>query len=231
MRRAAVQSPFCIYNNATMITKCKIFFILLFLPMAVVAQMRFGYLNYDEVLQQMPQYSQVQADYEELQQRCSAELERNEQELTRKYVAFLDGQQEFPEPILRKRQKELQELVDKSVMFREELKTFLVQARDSLFAPLYATLDDAVARVCVHNNLAYIIDLERAGYAFVNPANGFDVTDAVLGTIELMGEPQLVSDCNDSESVATEESVETTVDDATGGMAPPEDTLVDGSEN
>lgn len=215
-----------------MITKFRILFILLFLPMAVVAQMKFGYLNYSEVLQQMPQYRQVQADYEELQQRCNSELERNEQELTRKYVAFLDGQQDFPEPILRKRQKELQELVDKSVLFREELKGFLSQARDSLFAPLYATLDDAVARVCVHNNLAYIIDLERAGYAFVNPANGFDVTDAVLGTIKLLGEPQSLTDCDDSETVATDMPVETTVvDDMVDETAPPADKSVDSPDN
>lgn len=170
-----------------------LFFIVMFLPLTLVAQTRFGYFNYSEVLQQLPEYKQVQADYEELQKRCNMEIERNEQELTRSYVSFLDGQYDFPEPILRKRQKELQELVDKSVLFRDELKQWLGNARDSLFAPLHATIDDAVARVCVHNNLAYIVDLERSGYAFVNPANGFDVTEAVLGTIALTGEPQEVS--------------------------------------
>lgn len=186
----------------------KLLFVAVLFPLAAIAQTRFGYFNYGEVLQQLPQYQQVQSDYEELQKRCNMEIERNEQELTRSYVAFLDGQYDFPEPILRKRQKELQDLVDKSVLFRDELKQWLGEARDSLFAPLYATIDDAVARVCVHNKLAYIIDLERAGYAFVNPENGFDVTSAVLGTIALLGEPQNVSVTTDDDKPAqpTEET-------------------------
>jgi hypothetical protein len=47
-------------------------------------------------------------NYGKLKQRCLKEVDHNEQELTRFYVAFLDGHRDFPEPILRKRQKELQ---------------------------------------------------------------------------------------------------------------------------
>lgn len=179
-------------------------FLVMFFPLAAMAQVRFGYFNYSELMQKLPEYGQVQADFEELKTRCKMEIERNEQELTRSYVSFLDGQKEFPEPILRKRQKELQDLVDKSVKFRDELKQWLAQARDSLFAPIHAKIDDAVARVCVHNKLAYIVDTERIGYIFVNPENGFDVTEAVLGTIALTGGPQSLPVATDV--VATEQS-------------------------
>lgn len=170
----------------------KILVILLILPLAAVAQVRFGYLNYSEAQQQVPQYKEAQAHYNELLKRCEQELLRNEEELTRNYVSFLDGQREFPEPILRKRQKELQDHVDRSVQFREEVKKWLVQAHDSLFAPVNAIVDDAIARVCMHNGLAYVINLEEAGYLFVNPAMGFDVTKAVVNTILKNGEPQII---------------------------------------
>lgn len=170
----------------------KILVILLILPLAAVAQVRFGYLNYSEAQQQVPLYKEAQAHYNELLKRCEQELLRNEEELTRNYVSFLDGQREFPEPILRKRQKELQDHVDRSVQFREEVKKWLVQAHDSLFAPVNAIVDDAIARVCMHNGLAYVINLEEAGYLFVNPAMGFDVTKAVVNTILKNGEPQII---------------------------------------
>lgn len=170
----------------------KILVILLILPLAAVAQVRFGYLNYSEAQQQVPQYKEAQAHYNELLKRCEQELLRNEEELTRNYVSFLDGQREFPEPILRKRQKELQDHVDRSVQFREEVKKWLVQAHDSLFAPVNAIVDDAIARVCMHNGLAYVINLEEAGYLFVNPAMGLDVTKAVVNTILKNGEPQII---------------------------------------
>ncbi len=170
----------------------KFLVILLMLPLAASAQMKFGYLNYSEAQQQVPQYKEAQANYNELLKRCEQELLRNEEELTRNYVAFLDGQREFPEPILRKRQKELQDHVDRSVRFREEVKKWLVQAHDSLFTPVNAIVDDAIARVCMHNGLAYIINLEDAGYLFVNPAMGYDVTKAVINTILKNGEPQII---------------------------------------
>ena len=169
----------------------KLLLMLMFLPLMTTAQNTFGYFNYSQVLQQLPQYAQAQADYADLLARCESEIKRNEQELTRSYVAFLNGQYDFPEPILRKRQKELQDLVDRSIVFREQVKDWLVQAHDSLFYPLNAIVDSAVAAVCMRNNLAYAIDTEQAGYKFINPAIGFDITDALLVTI-LTGETQVV---------------------------------------
>ena len=160
----------------------KIFF-LFFFSFAMLAKAQFGYYSNNSVLQALPSYGQAVADYERLCQRCEKEIEHNERELTRQYVAFLDGYRDFPEPILRKRQKELQELVDKSILFREELTSWLATAQDSLMAPLRAKIDDAVGRVCMHNNLAYIIDLDNAGYKFINPTCGFDITNALLGTL------------------------------------------------
>jgi outer membrane protein len=170
----------------------KILLILLMLPLAAVAQVRFGYLNYSEVVQQVPQYKEAQKHYDELLKRCEQELVRNEEELTRNYVSFLDGQREFPELILRKRQKDLQDLVDRSIVFRDQVKKWLIQAHDSLFAPVNAIVDNAIARVCMHNELAYVIDIEKAGYLFVNPAMGYDVTMAVVNTILKNGEPQTI---------------------------------------
>ena len=188
----------------------KYIFLLLLLPLAAVAQTStFGYFRYNKVLEQMPEYAQVCTDYDELKKQCDAEIARNEEQLTRLYVAYLDGQNEFPEPILRKRQKELQELVDKSIAFREELQTWLVSARDSLFAPLCAKIDDAVARVCMHNNLAYIINLDEAGYKFINPTCGFDITNALLGTLGIIVPEQVAPAEEKQATEATEQSQQT----------------------
>ena len=180
----------------------KFIFLLMLLPMTVMAQSNtFGYFRYTKVMEQLPEYAQAVKEYSELKKRCDTEIARNEEELTRAYVAYLDGQNEFPEPILRKRQKELQELVDKSILFREELTSWLATAQDSLMAPLRAKIDDAVGRVCMHNNLAYIIDLDNAGYKFINPTCGFDITNALLGTLGITA----VEQKNDEQENATTE--------------------------
>lgn len=154
---------------------------MLFLPAVVMAQTtEFGFFSLVDVMDALPEYSAAQDDYNMLVERCDNEVARGEEELTRNYVAFLDGQNNFPEPILRKRQKELQEMVDRSVMLRDQLKEWLAQAHDSLFLPIIDKIDRAAERVCMRNNLAYAIDTDKSVYRFVNPNFGVDITDLVI---------------------------------------------------
>ena len=158
----------------------KIFFFLLFFSFALFAKAQFGYYSNSNVMKALPTYEQAAADYERLCNRCEKEIEHNERELTRKYVAFLDGYRDFPEPILRKRQNELQRLVDNSIAFRKELKAWLVQAKDSLFAPSREILAVALEKVCVACNIDYAIDVDVVAYAYINPNKAVDITRMLL---------------------------------------------------
>ena len=156
-------------------------FVLILLPFTLSAQtVKFGFFGMNEVMEALPEYTAAQNDYNSLLELCDNEIAHNEAELTRLYVAFLDGQQSFPEPILRKRQKELQEMVDRSVVFRDQLKDYLAEAHDSLFSPIEQKIDAAVERVCLRNNLAYSIDTDKAAYRFINPDFGVNITDLVI---------------------------------------------------
>ena len=184
----------------------KILLLLMFLPMLLSAQGKFGFYSHKEVLMAVPEYLLAIEEFELLKQRCNAEIERNEQELTRKYVAFLDGQQDFPEPILRKRQKELQQMVDNSVLFRDRLKVWLSQAKDSLLAPCNERVDIALAKVCERMDLAYAINSDELMYRYVNPKYGEEITPLVLEevlnpTVETV--PPVV-ECAEDESLEAE---------------------------
>ena len=161
----------------------KLLFFLLLLPLAAMAQGKFGYFSYSEVLKSIPQYKKATESYNKLKQRCNDEIERNKIELTRNYVAFLNGQRDFPEPILRKRQKELQQLVDNSVAFRDQLKAWLLQAKDSLYAPCHNIVDQALVRVCSEMQLSYAVDTDNSVYRYINPAMGEDITQDIIAAI------------------------------------------------
>lgn len=183
----------------------KTLLLLMFMPLMLSAQNKFGFYSHKEVLNAMPEYQQAVDEFEQLKQRCNAEIEHNEQELTRKYVAFLDGQQEFPEPILRKRQKELQVMVDNSVLFRDRLKVWLSQAKDSLFAPHNDAVGIALAKVCERMELAYAIDLDEVRYRYINPMFGEEITELV---IEEVLNPSVEAVQPSVECAETEETVE-----------------------
>lgn len=157
----------------------KLLLFLFLLSSALSAQAQFGYYSTSRVLEALPQYAQAQLDYQRLCQRCEKEIEHNEKELTRQYVAFIDGHRDFPEPILRKRQGELQRMVDNSVEFRKQLKMWLAEAQDSLYASSYNALDAALERVCVACNLDYAIDSDIMAYRYINPNKGVDITRMV----------------------------------------------------
>ena len=152
-------------------------------PLALAAQTKFGYFSYSRVLEAVPQYSEAKEDYELLKQRCDKEIERNKEELTRYYVAYLDGQRDFPEPILRKRQNELQQMIDNSVVFRDQLMAWLSEAHDSLFQVSYDIIDVALQRVCNALSLAYAIDTDEAVYKYINPNIGVDITGYLIDAV------------------------------------------------
>ena len=153
------------------------------LSCTILVKAQFGYYSNSNVNQMLPMYRQAASDYERLCKRCEKEIEHNERELTRKYVAFLDGYRDFPEPILRKRQNELQRLVDNSVNFRKELKSWLAEAKDSLFAPSREAIAVAVEKVSQACDLDYVIDLDVAAYRYINPNKGVDITTMLLDAI------------------------------------------------
>lgn len=206
---------------------------MMFLPMLLSAQGKFGFYSHKEVLVAIPEYLLAIEEFELLKQRCNAEIERNEQELTRKYVAFLDGQQDFPEPILRKRQKELQQMVDNSVLFRDRLKVWLSQAKDSLLAPCNERVDIALAKVCERMDLAYAINSDELMYRYVNPKYGEEITPLVLEevlnpTVETVptvvecAEDEAAEDANDelgAEEKRVDSAVEAVATDIVTGVA------------
>lgn len=151
--------------------------------MFLVAQNKFGYFSYKAVLDSLPQYHEAINEYNKLKQRCNEEIEHNELRLTRTYVSFLDGHRNFPEPILRKRQNELQQMIDNSVHFRDEVKKWLREAKDSFCAPCYDTIAVALKKVCTEMNLAYAIDVDRNIYKYINPEMGVDITEYILKAI------------------------------------------------
>lgn len=161
----------------------KLLLLFIFSPLVLMSQSKFGYFSYRTVLDSLPQYHAAMENYGKLKQRCLKEVDHNEQELTRFYVAFLDGHRDFPEPILRKRQKELQQMIDNSIMFRDQLKAWLRHAKDSLAASSYQLVDSALPRVCDELSLSYIIDIDKGGYKYINPIFGQDITQDVISVI------------------------------------------------
>lgn len=142
-------------------------------------QYRFGFLNYRAVFEAMPEYAAAQKSLEEIKAKYDAETVHNEEDFRRMYLDFLQGQKDFPQTIMLKRQKELQNAMERGIKFREEVTQLLTSAQKELEAPIIAKLDSAIKLVGIEKNYEYIMNTDAHAFPFINMSLGEDITEAV----------------------------------------------------
>jgi outer membrane protein len=140
----------------------------------------FGYLSYNDVLHSMPQYAEAERTIAGLRAVYEEELKRSEDDFSKKFAEYIEGQKSFPENILRKRQKELQLLMEQTLNFKTEAKALLEKKEAEVMAPLNMRVDEAIHRIGMERNYAYIINTDTKAYPFINGAIGTDITADVL---------------------------------------------------
>lgn len=157
----------------------KLFFILLLLPIVATAQVKFGYIAYKSVCVEMPQYVEAQRQLADLKKKFEAEAQHGETEFQRKFSEFLQGQKDFPANILQKRQAELQDLMERSVAFREEAQQLLRDSEQKMLQDVYKKLNDVIAEVALERGYFFVLNTDDNAAPFINTVVGEDATDFV----------------------------------------------------
>lgn len=149
------------------------------LSLTANAQTRFGYFSFDNVLKSMPDYVMAQRSIDDLRQKYDAEMKRAEDEFNSKYEEFLDVQKDLVPAILRKRQAELQEMMQKNINFKNESQRLLKQAEADAFAPVKNKLYNALTKVGQAQGYAFILNTDGDACPYVNPEMGEDATELI----------------------------------------------------
>ena len=156
-----------------------ILLLLTLVALSATAQSKFGYTSYRSIIKLLPEYSLVMVHLDELQAKYEAEIARSDREFNQEYADFIEDQSQFPDNIRMKRHKELQELMEKSIAFKDEVNRTMREARHEMMKPLHAKVNEAVMKVCIEGNYDYILDMDDRTYIAVNPQSGTDVTSLV----------------------------------------------------
>lgn len=149
------------------------------LSLTANAQTRFGYFSFDNVLKSMPDYVMAQRSIDDLRQKYDAEMKRAEDEFNSKYEEFLDVQKDLVPAILRKRQAELQEMMQKNINFKNESQRLLKQAEADALAPVKNKLYNALTKVGQAQGYAFILNTDGDACPYVNPEMGEDATELI----------------------------------------------------
>lgn len=146
---------------------------------AVATSLRFGYLSYAEALKQLPEYATAQAKIAELRANYQREMDRSRDEFNLKYEAFLDEQASLVPSIRRKRQVELEDILNTNKAFREEARRLLEQSEAEALKPARQKLNSLIAQVARQQSLAFVINTDGDACPYIDPALGTDISSMV----------------------------------------------------
>jgi len=163
---------------------------LLLLPLLLNAQIQFGYLSYQAVMEEMPEYAQAKENLATLKAKYDAEAKRGEEEFQKKFVDYLQGQKDFPQTIMQKRQAELQALMDNGVSFRMQAQELISQAEKEMMAEVSKKLSSAILEVGVEFGYGFILNTDDNSCPYINPVVGIDITQLVRQKLGLADAPQ-----------------------------------------
>lgn len=152
---------------------------------AAPAGLVFGYFSYDEVLRFMPEYKNVKDNLEKLSNQFKAEADRAEAEFNKKYEAFLDEQRDLAPSIMKKRQAELQDMLERNIAFKEESQRLISEAEIEGFAPLKTKISEVLNKVGKEQGLAFILNTDNNAVPYINASVGVDIN--MLIKRELVG--------------------------------------------
>lgn len=131
---------------------------------------KYGYLSYDSLLHAMPEYAEAMKQWDGLRQKYEAEAAYNESSFKRQFAEFLEGQKDFPQNILQKRQRDLQLAMERGIEFRRQADSLLTQAKEDLLRPARRRLAETIARVGMERGYDYVVNTDANTFPFLHPA-------------------------------------------------------------
>ena len=162
--------------------------LMLILPMGVAAQtLKFGHVTSNEIIMAMPEFTKAQTDLQALEKKYTDEIKRTNDEFNKKYQEFQQAmaKDSLPQNIAERRQKELQDMMQRSEQFQQEAAQNMQKAQTELMAPISKKVEDAIKAVGEAENMVYIFDLARTSIPFVNEKLSVNVTPLVKAKLGL----------------------------------------------
>jgi outer membrane protein len=127
---------------------------------ASIQAQKFGFANSQEILGEMPEVKQAEANLEALQQQLQKRLQASIEQLQADY---LDIQQKIERGELSPRQQEveaqtLQERQQKLAGEEQDMVNQIQSKREELLEPIYKRVNDAIAEVAKEKEYTFIFD-------------------------------------------------------------------------
>ncbi len=158
--------------------------LMMLLPMAAMAQAKFGHVNSADVMQALPEFTAARNDIEALTKQYEADLKLMQDELQKKGEAFEKEQATLPDNIKQRRQQELQDMYQKIQQSYQDNQQALQKAQQEKMQAITTKVVDAIKKVGESGGYVYIMDT-TAGIPYISTTLSTDVTAQVKAQLGL----------------------------------------------
>lgn len=161
--------------------------LLLFVGSAsAIAQVKIGYMDTQQVMNQLPEMQQVQEELNTfIQQKQQALIDKtsNYQE---EVASYQKSRGSMSQQQIQQREEELTDLTTELQEFDQQVRLEIQQKRNELLAPVLTRMNNAITTVAEANNLDFVLNKStRNGESvlFYASANQKDITQQVLNQL------------------------------------------------
>ena len=148
----------------------------------VNAQNKTAYLNFNELIQTMPEAKTATEQLQKTTQDYQKQLDKMAEEFKTKNEAFEKDKETMQSAIKEFKQKELVDLQKKFDEFKQAAQTDIQKKREELLNPIVKKAKDAVESVAKDKGYGYVIDSSASQYVYMNSNdNIMDLVKKKLG--------------------------------------------------
>lgn len=159
-----------------------ILMLMLTAPLSVFAQ-KFGHINSQEIMAQMPEFIKARGDIEAQAKQYENDLKSMQDELTRKSDEYEKGKSTMNATAQQQKEQELQQLYQKIQQAYQDNQQALAQKQQELMQPITTKLVNAIKAVGDKGGYVYIMDLS-AGIPYISTTLSKDVTAEVKAQLQ-----------------------------------------------
>ncbi|MDA1335489.1 MAG: OmpH family outer membrane protein [Bacteroidetes bacterium] len=142
---------------------------------------KFGHINSQEILSNMPENAEMQASIESQTEELRTELTRMQQEFQTKLAEYQSKSATWPKAILEQKERELQSLEQGMQEFSVTAQNDLVQLEQSLLMPVIERIQAAIDEVGSENGFTYIFDTTAGAVVYTGGEDVGPLVRAKLG--------------------------------------------------
>lgn len=161
-----------------------IFFLFLFIASTTVyGQVNIGYMNAQEVLDQMPERSDVEQQLNDFVQEKRQELQERTASFQDSVATFQQNQEDLTDAQARQQEQQLAQMEASLQEYQQGLEQEVQQQRAELLEPLYERMDEAISAVAEERDLDFVINeatSDGENVIYYSESQQLNITEDVL---------------------------------------------------